>query len=44
MKLHPLMSSLWSDDSGALEAIEFLLERMKRTKTNVEFFATMAQG
>jgi len=27
-----------------VEAIEFLLERMKRTKTNVEFFATMAQG
>ena len=27
-----------------VEAIEFLLERMKRTKTNNEFFATMAQG
>jgi transcription termination factor Rho len=26
------------------EAIEFLLERMKRTKNNKEFFATMAQG
>src|SRR5207302_10927287 len=26
------------------EAIEFLLERMKRTKTNNAFFATMAQG
>jgi len=27
-----------------VEAIEFLLERMKRTKTNLEFFATMSQG
>jgi len=27
-----------------VEAIEFLLERLKRTKTNVEFFQTMAQG
>ena len=26
------------------EAIEFLLQRMQRTKTNKEFFATMAQG
>jgi transcription termination factor Rho len=26
-----------------VEAIEFLLERMKRTKNNKEFFATMAQ-
>ena len=25
------------------EALEFLLERMKRTKNNKEFFATMAQ-
>ena len=31
-------------DMPPVEAIEFLLERMKRTKTNVEFFATMAQG
>jgi transcription termination factor Rho len=27
-----------------VEAIEFLLERMKRTKNNKEFFATMQQG
>jgi transcription termination factor Rho len=27
-----------------VEAIEFLLERMKRTKSNQEFFATMSQG
>jgi transcription termination factor Rho len=27
-----------------VEAIEFLIERMKRTKNNKEFFATMAQG
>jgi transcription termination factor Rho len=27
-----------------VEAIEFLLERMKRTKSNTEFFATMSQG
>jgi transcription termination factor Rho len=27
-----------------VEAIEFLLERLKRTKTNAEFFQTMAQG
>jgi transcription termination factor Rho len=26
-----------------VEAIEFLLERMKRTKTNKEFFASMQQ-
>ena len=26
-----------------VEAMEFLLERMKRTKTNKDFFATMAQ-
>ena len=31
-------------DMPATEAIEFLLERMKRTKNNKEFFATMAQG
>src|SRR5512134_1561230 len=31
-------------DMPPVEAIEFLLERMKRTKTNQEFFATMAQG
>jgi len=31
-------------DMPPVEAIEFLLERMKRTKTNTEFFATMAQG
>jgi transcription termination factor Rho len=27
-----------------VEAIEFLLERLKRTKNNKEFFATMQQG
>jgi transcription termination factor Rho len=27
-----------------VEAIEFLLERLKRTKTNAEFFQTMSQG
>ena len=27
-----------------VEAIEFLMERLKRTKNNKEFFATMAQG
>jgi transcription termination factor Rho len=31
-------------DMPPVEAIEFLLERMKRTKTNKEFFATMQQG
>jgi transcription termination factor Rho len=31
-------------DMPPVEAIEFLLERMKRTKTNTEFYATMAQG
>jgi transcription termination factor Rho len=31
-------------DMPPTEAIEFLLERMKRTKNNKEFFATMAQG
>ena len=31
-------------DLPPVEAIEFLLERMKRTKNNKEFFATMAQG
>jgi transcription termination factor Rho len=31
-------------DMPSVEAIEFLLERMKRTKNNKEFFATMAQG
>ncbi len=31
-------------DMPTVEAIEFLLERMKRTKTNREFFATMQQG
>jgi transcription termination factor Rho len=31
-------------DMPPVEAIEFLLERLKRTKTNVEFFQTMSQG
>src|SRR2546422_3964791 len=31
-------------DMPPVEAIEFLLERMKRTKTNQEFYATMSQG
>jgi transcription termination factor Rho len=31
-------------DMPTVEAIEFLLERMKRTKTNDEFFASMQQG
>ncbi len=31
-------------DMPTVEAIEFLLERMKRTKTNHEFFATMQEG
>ena len=31
-------------DMQTVEAIEFLLERMKRTKTNDEFFATMQEG
>jgi transcription termination factor Rho len=30
-------------DMPPVEALEFLLERMKRTKNNKEFFATMAQ-
>ena len=30
-------------DMPPVEALEFLLERLKRTKTNKEFFATMAQ-
>jgi transcription termination factor Rho len=31
-------------DMPPVEAIEFLIERLKRTKNNVEFFATMAQS
>jgi transcription termination factor Rho len=31
-------------DMPPVEAIEFLLERMKRTKSNTEFFSTMSQG
>jgi transcription termination factor Rho len=31
-------------DMPPVEAIEFLLERMKRTKSNKEFFASMQQG
>ena len=31
-------------DMPTVEAIEFLLERMKRTKSNKEFFGTMQQG
>ncbi len=31
-------------DMPTVEAIEFLLERMKRTKNNEDFFATMQQG
>src|SRR5947208_3443287 len=31
-------------DMPPVEGIEFLLERMKRTKNNVEFFQTMQQG
>ena len=31
-------------DMPTVEAIEFLLERMKRAKTNKEFFASMQQG
>jgi transcription termination factor Rho len=31
-------------DMPPVEAIEFLLERLKRTKNNKEFFNTMAQG
>ncbi|MBI4543438.1 MAG: transcription termination factor Rho [Gemmatimonadetes bacterium] len=31
-------------DMPPVEAIEFLLERLKRTKNNKEFYATMAQG
>ena len=31
------------NELNTVEAMEFLLERMKRTKTNKEFFATMAQ-
>ncbi len=31
-------------DMPTVEATEFLLERMKRTKTNKEFFATMQEG
>ncbi len=31
-------------DMPSTEAIEFLLERMKRTKNNRDFFASMAQG
>ena len=31
-------------DMPTVEALEFLLERIKRTKTNKDFFATMQQG
>ena len=30
-------------DMPPVEAMEFLLERLKRTKTNKEFFSTMNQ-
>ena len=31
-------------DMPTVEAIEFLIERLKRTKTNDEFYASMQQG
>jgi transcription termination factor Rho len=31
-------------DMPTVEAIEFLIERLKRTKTNDEFYATMQHG
>ena len=31
-------------DMPSAEAIEFLMDRMKRTKTNQEFMDSMAQG
>jgi transcription termination factor Rho len=31
-------------DMPPVEAIEFLMERLKRTKNNKEFYSTMAQG
>ena len=43
-RVAPVVEDLDELDSVVLEAIEFLLERMKRTKNNKEFFATMAQG
>ena len=42
MKVYLLRNFL--ADMPTVEAIEFLLERMKRTKNNKEFFATMQQG
>jgi transcription termination factor Rho len=42
MKVYLLRNFL--ADMPPVEAIEFLLERMKRTKNNKEFFATMQQG
>jgi len=42
MKIYLLRNFL--ADMPPVEAIEFLLERMKRTKNNKEFFATMQQG
>ncbi len=42
MKIYLLRNFL--ADMPPVEAIEFLLERLKRTKNNKEFFATMQQG
>jgi transcription termination factor Rho len=42
MKVYLLRNFL--ADMPTVEAVEFLLERMKRTKGNKEFFATMQQG
>jgi transcription termination factor Rho len=42
MKVYLLRNFL--ADMPTVEAVEFLLERMKRTKNNKEFFATMQQG
>ncbi|MCH7874932.1 MAG: transcription termination factor Rho [Gemmatimonadetes bacterium] len=41
-KMHLLRNFL--ADMPTVEAIEFLLERLKRTKNNKEFYATMQQG
>src|SRR2546421_2621028 len=39
-----LMLRNFLSDMPPVEAIEFLLERLKRTKTNTEFYQTMSQG
>jgi transcription termination factor Rho len=42
--LRRMVSMISSDSANFAEAMERLLDRMKRTKTNAEFLATLNQG